>query len=257
MKKILAGFCVAVLLSGQCFGAGNPFTTSGMSMFAVQAQARAASGTKRGSSTGLGAGELCVDAGQSGSDVDYVMPICSVQGEMKLAERGMKRGRKEIPVEGSTLQHNEMRDQASVFAVAPVSESAFSYAFSGDALNAANGKGAPAPTSVPASAPTSVPASAKKPFTSRQKYGLGIGGIGAGAAIGTLLYTLVQSLKTKERRRLMRIALDRVFGGSLEPLSGREEKIIRSLYRDLGIGAGGVALGALGGGMGAWLYRKK
>jgi hypothetical protein len=55
----------------------------------------------------------------------------------------------------------------------------------------------------------------------------------------------------------MKVALDRIFGGSLEPLSKKEEAMISSLYRDLGIGAGGVALGGIGAGAGVCLYNKK
>jgi hypothetical protein len=107
----------------------------------------------------------------------------------------------------------------------------------------------------PSAAPSSV--SAVSRFNTRQKIGMGVGGTGAGVAAGSLLYTVIQSVKTKERRRLMRIAMDRIFGGSLTPLSAREERIIRSLYRDLGIGAAGVVAGATGAGVGAWMYRKK
>jgi hypothetical protein len=89
------------------------------------------------------------------------------------------------------------------------------------------------------------------------KAGAGIAGMGISIAVGSLLYTIIQGVKTKERRRLMRIAIDRIFGRPRTLLSAREERIIRSLYRDLGIGAAGVVAGATGAGVGAWMYRKK
>jgi len=93
--------------------------------------------------------------------------------------------------------------------------------------------------------------------TSRQKAGIGTVVAGIGVAVGSLLYTLIQGLRTKTRRRLMKVALDRIFGGSLEPLSKKEEAIINSLYRDLGIGAGGVVLGGIGAGAGVYLYNQQ
>jgi|GEM_PF-4813626 len=102
-----------------------------------------------------------------------------------------------------------------------------------------------------------VKATSKNKPSPRQKAGIGTGVVGGALATGSLLYTLAQGLRTKERRRLMRIAINRIVGKSLEPLSKKEEAMISSLYRDLGIGAGGVVLGGLGASAGVYVYHKK
>lgn len=81
-------------------------------------------------------------------------------------------------------------------------------------------------------------------------------GVGAGSLVivASIIYLLAQSLPNQNRRKAMRVMLDRFFGGSLDKQDPEVEKLIPGLGRDLAIGAGGAVAGLFG--VGAGLYAR-
>jgi len=223
-------------------------------------------GPRRRRPTGGGVGTPVVaptapgDAGRGGAaGSDLAGSYASAQAVGKPIESSYALGRHQLNDANDGRPPRVDRDVAPAAAFAPVGTPVGAGLLPGDGGVPGSGLGVVATVAAPAagSSTSSVSPKSINVRTPRQKAGLGLGGMGAGIAAGSLLYTVIQSVKTKERRRLMRIAMDRIFGGSLEPLSKREERIIRSLYRDLGIGAAGVVAGATGAGVGAWMHRNK
>jgi hypothetical protein len=247
MKKLIIIVCIGLFLSGYCLGAVSPAKQARNDLDRVHLVAEDGS-------------EVRLEAGRSTSD-----DIVDNQGHQykKVVEIGGQSRAMGISLDDLVNKPVDkvytLEDGRTLKCVNVGSDGRCSWRI----INTKVGAGEPAgPTRTRM---TVVPPTPKPPVKTsfwiqrspRQKAGIGTGVAGVGVAVGSLLYTLIQGLRTKTRRRLMKVALDRIFGGSLEPLSKKEEAMISSLYRDLGIGAGGVALGGIGAGAGVCLYNKK
>jgi hypothetical protein len=283
MKKLLVVVCAALFLGGYCLGTASPATlsyvltpaemdASGVSNLLKEVRTQKVAEALKALRHALPQGSFAVDGKgrfyQLGS-----IGIASVWKQVK----------SESAEESSFLRHNLQEPSSGSSYVSGAGTDEASERSSHQGSGAAGGDGTDAPSAATdhpsGGEPVAPPrarmeragsdlsnrhnaqygsnATSKNQRSPRQKTGIGVGAAGGAFAAGSLLYTLIQGLRTKTRRRLMKVALDRIFGGSLEPLSKKEEAMISSLYRDLGIGVGGVVLGGIGAGAGVYLYNKK